>query len=142
MTPPLSASARVRARLKDELQSRAISQRELADALSKQTAEFWTQSRVAKVLGGHVELKLDDVEAIARVAGIALSEAVRDRGLEFWAEMTPTEVRILERLRQRPHIREALLLLLDVHQPSVPDLHPKPKRGRPLNSEVLLRKKP
>lgn len=129
-----TTSQRVRDRLREELKARDITQRELADALSKQTREFWTQSKVAKVLGGHVELKVDDADAIAKVAGIFLTEAVRDRGLEFYAEMTPTELRILERLRQRPNVLHGIMAILDmVPGPQVikPD---RPKRGRPLNS--------
>lgn len=136
------ASARVRQRLRDELRSRGISQRELADTLSKQTSEFWTQSKVQKVLTGVVELKVDDVEAIAKVAGIFLSEAVRDRGLEFYAEMSPTELRVLERLRKKPETIHGLMMLLDMAHPAnlTAPVTKRRKRGRPLTSE--LHKKP
>lgn len=130
-----SASARVRARLKEELRSRDISQRELADALTKSTGDYWTQSRVGKVLNGNVELRVDDADAIAKVAGIFLSEAVRDRGLEFYAEMTPTELRVLERLRREPDILDGVLILLRLRPgPRPPERPAKPKRGRPLTS--------
>lgn len=134
---PQKVSDRVRARLKEELIHLDISQRALADALSKQTDEYWTQSKVGKVLNGHVELKIDDVDAISKVARIYLTEAVRDRGLEFYAEMSPTELRILERMRQRPNVLHAVMLLLDMdslHKPEVPVA--KPKRGRPLKSSL------
>ena len=139
---PTTASARVRQRLKDELQAVGISQRELADELSKQTNEYWTQSKVGKVLNGNVELKVDDVDAIAKVAGIFLSEAVRDRGLEFYAEMTPTELRVLERLRRRTGALQGVMLLLDMPittDASAP-VPKRPKRGRPLNSEIAKRR--
>lgn len=132
---PATTSDRVRARLREELRARDISQRELADTLSKQTGEFWTQSKVAKVLGGHVELKVDDADAIAKVAGIFLTEAVRDRGLEFYAEMTPSELRVLERMRQRPHLMHGIMILLEISQaPPGTKTPPKPQRGRPLSS--------
>src|SRR3990167_6068475 len=128
-------SNRVRARLKEELHARDISQRELADALSKQTDEYWTQSKVGKVLNGNVELKVDDADAIAKVAGIFLTEAVRDRGLEFYAEMTPLELRVLERIRQRPTLLHGLLMILDM-APTPRAVKPdRPKRGGPLLSQ-------
>lgn len=130
---PHPASARVRARLKEELHARDISQRELADALSKLTGHTWTQSKVGKVLTGAVELKVDDVDAIAKVAHIYLSEAVRDRGLEFYAEMTPTELRMLEKMRQRPAVLHAIMLLLEMKPPdTISSREPKPRRGGPL----------
>lgn len=138
---PERASDRVRLRLKEALKAQDISQRELADGLSRTTDEFWTQSRVAKVLNGNVELKVDDVDAIAKVAGIFISEAVRDRGLEFYAEMTPTELRILERIRQKPNTLQGLMLLLDMQSHSEPrPVSNKPKRGRPLNSAIEKRR--
>jgi len=134
MRPP-KASTRVRERLREELRARDITQRELADALSKQTDDYWTQSKVGKVLTGHVELKVDDADAIAKVAGIFLTEAVRDRGLEFYAEMTPTELRILERLRQRPQVLQGVMMILDM-VPTPRAVKPdRPKRGGPLLSQ-------
>jgi transcriptional regulator with XRE-family HTH domain len=140
MKRPTTAD-RVRGRLKDELNARDISQRELADALSKQTDDYWTQSRVGKVLNGNVELKVDDADAIAKVAGIFLTEAVRDRGLEFYAEMTPTELRILERMRQRPNLLQGIMLILDIAplgSVGGTDIgRPlRPKRGGPLKSDA------
>lgn len=136
------ASERVRLRLQEELRAKDISQRTLADRLSDITEETWTQSKVGKVLNGHVELKVDDVDAITKVLGLFISEAVRDRGLEFYAEMTPTELRILERIRRRPEIMQAVMVLLDI--PAVTEfaatVPKKRKRGRPLNSEIAKRR--
>lgn len=141
--PTTTASARVRARLADELRARNITQRECAERLTAETGELWTQSRIGKVLNGAVELRVDDVEAIARVAGIFLSEAVRDRGLEFYAEMTPLELRVLERIRQKPTTLNALLVLLDLSPAitaSQPSVSKQRKRGRPLDSEIAKKR--
>lgn len=127
---------RVCERLKEELKARDISQRELAEALTKETGELWTQPKIGKLLNGNVRLTVNDADAIAKVAGIFLTEAVRDRGLEFYAEMTPTELRVLERLRQRPGVLQAVMVLLDI-SPVANAFTPKPPRpkvGRPLTS--------
>jgi transcriptional regulator with XRE-family HTH domain len=71
-----------------------LSQRDLAGILD------WSQSRISKNLNARIELGLDDLGAMCFGVGISLTEAVRDHGLEFCAEMTPTELRILERIRQ------------------------------------------
>lgn len=141
MTPDDPMSARARRRIRDELDARGISQRDLADLLTRATNENWRQARIGKVLTGAVELKVDDAAVIASVIGLTLTEVVRDRGLEFYAEMTPTELRILERIRQRPHILSALLVLLDIapRDPAItkPALDVPKRRGpgRPKNSE-------
>lgn len=139
-----SVAGRVRLRIKEELEARELSQRDLADLISRRSTEVWTQSRIGKVLKGRVRLCVEDVALIADVLDLPLSEIVRDRGLEFYAEMTPTEVRIIERLRQRKEVAQALLTVLDIRVPSTgstgggkrPDaVPPRRKRGRPKNSE-------
>lgn len=136
----MTVSDRVRQRLKDAMADLDMSQRELSEVLSSQTQETWSQSRVLKVLNGHVELRVEDVNAIAGVVGISLCEAVRDPGMEFYAEMTPTELRLFQVLRRKPSQLDAMMTLLGVPRPASerpPDvltMPPKPKRGRPLNS--------
>lgn len=135
----MTAADRTRRRLKEELDARGISQRDLADILSRRDTEIWTQSKLGKILNGRVELKVEDVDLIARAAGINLTEAVRDRGMEFCAEMTPSELRVLERLRQRPDFLEGVMMLLDIPSTTAkpnPTTSPRRKRGRPLNSEL------
>lgn len=109
----MSTADRVRKRLRDEIEQRDVSQRELADLLTAATGEVWTQSRIGKVLTGYVELKLEDVDYIAQAVGMSLTEAVRDRGLEFYAELTPSEMRVIELLRRRgPLFLAGLLTIL------------------------------
>lgn len=96
------------------MHSRGISQRELADVLTRETREQWTQSRVGKVLTGRVELQLNVLAVMAEAVGISLTEVVRDRGLEFYAELTPTEVRLLDWLRKRPNQARSLMQFADI----------------------------
>jgi len=101
-------SEAVRVRLREEMTRRKLSQRDVAALLD------WSQSKVAHQLTGRVEMSIDDLAAFCFALGIAVTEAVRDHGLEFCAEMTPTELRILERIRQVPHVVDAIMTLLDV----------------------------
>ena len=125
----LSASQRAVRRIREELDRRSLSQRDLAERL------HCSQGRVAKMLNGRVELRIDDVAEMARVVGIPLTEVLRDRGLEFYAEMTPTEVRLIERIRQRPDLLQGVLILLEIGGVlKAPLPQPRRKRGRPLKS--------
>jgi len=100
---------RARERLKDEKLAKKVSERDLAGWMG------WSQPKVAQKLGGRTEITLNELEALCQALDISATEVVRDRGLEFCAEMTPTELRILERLRGLdPVTRDAVLLLLDV----------------------------
>lgn len=132
----MNVSERAMMRIREEMTERKLSQRDLAQLLR------CSQGRVAKMLNGGVHLRLSDLAILAEAVGIPLVEAVRDRGLEFFAELTPTEVRILERLRRRPEVIPALGVILglkpDLERPKLP-LQPsaKRRRGRPLNSEQM-----
>ena len=104
-----TASDRARARLRSEMERRHLNQTDVANLLE------WTQSKISKVLNGKTGLDVDDLSALCFAVGIQLTEAVRDHGLEFCAEMTPTELRILERIRQLPQpVLDAVMTLLNV----------------------------
>jgi transcriptional regulator with XRE-family HTH domain len=125
MTPAERAVLRIR----EEMAARNISQRDLADRLN------CSQGRIAKMLNGNVELRLNDAEELAHAVGLTLVEVIRDRGLEFYAEMTPTEVRMLERLRQRPSAMQGVLYILELRTDATPlVVGSKKKAGRPQNS--------
>lgn len=128
---------RARMRLKEEMHVRDITQRDLADELTKRTGEKWTQSRIGKVLTGRVALHVDDLALVSDCIGVSVIEVLRDRGLEFYAECTPTEVRLLEWLRRRPQQARSLMQFADIipfsDPPTVP-LGTKKRAGRPLNS--------
>lgn len=129
----MTTSDRVRKRLRDEIEARGISQRAIADKLTGLTGEIWTQSKVGKVLTGYVELKIDDADHIANASGITLTEAVRDRGLEFYAELTPSEMRVIELLRRRGPLFLTALLTILYGDSSI--LMKAVKRGRAMNSQ-------
>lgn len=133
----MTASARARLRLREEMLARDVSQRDLADAMTKRSDELWSQSRVGKVLTGKVETRLDDIALMAECLGLTVSEVVRDRGLEFYAEMAPSEVRIIEGLRRLPQFVSPLLQLLTMHGSKVPKPPVAGRRGpgRPKLSE-------
>lgn len=109
MPPVATLNDRVRERLKSEKARRKLSEREIGSMLQ------WSQSKVAQKFNGRTPITLDEFEGLCFVLSIAPTEAVRDRGLEFCAELTPTELRVLERLRQLPPtIFEAVLTIIDV----------------------------
>jgi transcriptional regulator with XRE-family HTH domain len=91
--PMPQPSEHVRLRLREEMAKKDMSQRDVAGILG------WSQSKVAHILNGRVELNVDDLAEFCFGVGLSLTEAVRDRGMEFCAEMTPTEMRFLELLR-------------------------------------------
>lgn len=102
-------SEQVRLRIREEMERKDMSQRDVAGILD------WSQSRVAHLLTGRVEMCVDDVQGFAFALGFLPTELVRDRGLEFCAEMTPTEFRLFERIRQlTPDQRQALMTIVNV----------------------------
>lgn len=115
MSRPMSRlEEQVRSRVRDEMTRRHLSQRDLSGILGG-AAAGWSQSRVAKILTGRVLMGVADMEALCFAVGLSVVEAVRDHGLEFLAEMTPTELRTLERIRQLDEAtRGAFLHMLDV----------------------------
>jgi transcriptional regulator with XRE-family HTH domain len=106
MPPPLSR--RVRQRLRDELTRRKISQRILAQRLSRNTGEEWSQSKVHKILTGQVQLLVDDMELIAAEAGLNLVEIIREPGRELVADLTPTEMRLIVSMREHPKFMHSM----------------------------------
>ncbi len=105
-------SEEVRLRLREEMTRLDMSQRDVAGILG------WSQSRVAHLLTGRVEMSVDDLAEFGSALSIRPTELVRDHGLEFCADMTPTELRTLEHLRQLdPEVRDAWLRLLRVKAP-------------------------
>jgi transcriptional regulator with XRE-family HTH domain len=118
-----SLSQRVRQRIREEMTKQRLSQRDVSGLLK------WSQSRVAKLLTGRVELGVDDLGALAFAVGISPTEAVRDRGLEFCAELTPTELRMLEHLRLLPpEQRDAFFSILRAQPSHLPDRHARPMK--------------
>jgi len=108
----VTVADRVRARLREEMAARGVSYRKMADRLAKRQRLKWTQSKVAKILRGRVELKVDDVAAFSTEIGMGLVEIVRDRGVDYCAELTPSELRLLDIVRARgPEILQSLIVV-------------------------------
>lgn len=104
-----TASDRARARIREEMAKKNLSQTDVANLLE------WTQSRMSKILNGRTELGVDELSALCFALGLSMVECVRDHGLEFCADMTPTELRMLERLRELgTPIQTAIMSLLQV----------------------------
>ena len=121
-------SEQVRLRLREEMARKDMSQRDVAGILG------WSQSRVAHILNGRVEMSIDDLAEFAFGLNLSVVETVRDPGMEFCADMTPTELRMFERMRQlHPTVLDAIMTLLDVKGTTRAQERraaaPRPKRG-------------
>jgi len=137
-----TASERARLRIREEMARRHLSQRDVAGILE------WSQSRVSKNLNARIELGLDDLAALAFAVGLSLVEVVRDHGLEFCADMTPTEFRLLQVVRKLPtNVRDGLLGFMEVKAPEVERRHASPikspnklHKGRALSRDSVSQK--
>lgn len=96
MTSTMALNERVRQRLREEKSHRKLSERDIAGFVE------WSQSKVAYKFSGRTPITLDELESLCFALGIQPTEAVRDRGLEFVADLTPTELRLLELIRHLP----------------------------------------
>lgn len=105
-------SERLRAEVRDALAHRKISQREAADRATLRTGEQWSQGKVWKILNGTVELGVEELAVLAEVAGINLVELFREKGRDLLADLTPTELAIVQALRERPELGPALQAIL------------------------------
>jgi transcriptional regulator with XRE-family HTH domain len=119
-----TVSRRACERIRAEMQRLALNQADLAGLIG------WTQSKISKVLNGETDLSVDDLEALCFGVGLRISEAVRDHGLEFCAEMTPQEFRVLEELRRRHGTLDGLMQLLRISAPDAPRALPIKRRPR------------
>lgn len=113
---------RVRARLKEEMVRQDLSQRDVAGLLK------WPQSRVSKILNGRIGLDVNDVAALCFAMSLSPVEAIRDPGLEFMAELSPSELRLIHYLRRLPAdvMDAALKLILFRLQTNKPDRYAGP----------------
>jgi hypothetical protein len=81
-------------------------------------------------------MTVEDLGALCFALDLHPSEAVRDQGLEFLAEMTPTELRVLMAIREAtPMMRDGILQVFGVRsttaQPERYAKKPKPLLGKP-----------
>jgi len=122
----MGLNARVVERLRDELDKRKLSYNDVAGFLK------WSHSKVTKKLTQRTMIDCDELEALCFAAGISPTEAVRDRGLEFVADMTPTELRLLELIRKLPKpAHDGLLhfLQVDTRESQIESRGATPKRS-------------
>ncbi len=108
-TPVMSAADPVRLRLRQLLADKGISQPKLCTLLSTATGRPWLVQRMGKILNGHIELRVEDLVLICQVAGLSLVEVVRDPSREFVADLTPSEVRLINAMRDYPSISQPLI---------------------------------
>ncbi len=107
-------NTRVRFRLREEKARKSLTDRDIADSLG------WSQARVTQKLTGRTPITLQDLEALCLAIGLSPLETLRDRGLDFVAELTPTEFRMLERIRAAtPEFRIALQTLIEARRSGV-----------------------
>lgn len=100
---------RVRERLRTEKDRLEMTELDIAGLIG------WSQSKVAQKLRGRTPITLNELESLCFAFSMQPTEAVRDHGLEFVTEMTPTELRIFERLRKLSlEQRQALMTILNV----------------------------
>ena len=113
-------------RIREEMARKHLSQRDVAGIMG------WTQSRLSKYLSGRIQPGVNELADLCFGVGISLVEAVRDHGLEFCADMTPTELRLLEQFRLLPqNAQDAILTLLHVQRKtSAPERHAGPLKKR------------
>lgn len=117
---------RVREVLRAEKDRQGLTEKDIADFVS------WGQSKVAQKLRGRTPITLNELESMCFALSIQPTEAVRDHGLEFVTEMTPTELRLFERIRKlSAEQRTAILTLLHVQEAPARRATPPPKKTGP-----------
>ncbi len=92
----LTASQRARHRVREEMHQKNLSQMDLVAFTG------WTPSRVSKILHGKIPMTVEDLENLANAVSLPITEVIRDHGVEFCAEMTPSEMRVLDAFRALP----------------------------------------
>jgi transcriptional regulator with XRE-family HTH domain len=133
-------SDRARVRIRLEMARKRLNQTQLAQLIG------WTQSRMSKVLNGRTDLGVDDLADMCFGLSLSLVEVVRDHGMEWCAEMTPSEFRFLERLREIDMgTRDAFLRFIEVkienaRRHASPIKDKKIPRGRAASQDMQYRK--
>jgi transcriptional regulator with XRE-family HTH domain len=124
----MDAATALRERFRALLKQRSISQSELCLRLTKRTHHVWREAHLSRILNGHIGLQLDDFAAMVDAAGFSMVELVREPGREFVADLTPSEMRILNAIRENLELRDAFLRMVDFVEKTVP---PKRKPHKP-----------
>lgn len=120
----LNPAERVRERVRRWMELTRLPQQEVARELGK------TQPWLDKILQGKNSVRLRDLDQIAAAMRATASELVRDETERYTLELTPTEVRMVEQLRRRPELLDAVATLLAIRPPRVPDSSPSPSKSK------------
>lgn len=107
MSTAKTPAERVRDRMEHWLMVTNLGQRDFAAKFRK--SQIWLQ----KVIAGKNHVRLRDLDRIADAMHTTASELVRADEDRYQMELSPTEARIIERLRFRPDMFEAIVTLLD-----------------------------
>jgi transcriptional regulator with XRE-family HTH domain len=103
-------AARVRRRLAEWIEIVGLTQREVAAELNR------SQPWLDKILSGENSVRLKDLDDIARRMRTSASDLVRETTERRTVELTPSEFRLIERLRRRPGAIQACLVLVETHR--------------------------
>lgn len=125
----LSGSVSVMPTLNDRVREKLRTEKDRLEMTELDIAGIvgWSQSKVAQKLRGRTPITLDELEAMCFAFSMMPSEAVRDQGFEFVAEMTPLELRLFQMIRKlSPERRGALLTVL-----GIPPNADQPRRATP-----------
>ncbi len=107
---------RVRLRMQEWLDTTGIGQRAFAHDLQK--TQVWLQ----KILAGENHVRLRDLDRVATAMRTTAAELLRDDDEDrYRLELTPSEVRLIERLRHRPDVFDTVSALLRVTSKKVAD---------------------
>ena len=115
MNPP----ERVRDHLRRWMETTGVGQRAFAKSLGK--TQVWLQ----KVLQGENHVRLRDLDQIAEGMRTTAADLIRTETDRQLIEVTPSELRLIERIRHRPDYLDAVLVLTGVRaQPEASDRVP------------------
>lgn len=109
-------AADIRERLRVALGQRRLTQAELCARLTRRTGAIWHQQHMSKLLGGSNPMTLEQLVLICDVADLSMVDLVRQPGREFVADLTPSELRILELVRDVPEATGHIVQLLSIHR--------------------------
>lgn len=104
----LTPAERVRERLNHWLAVTKLTQREFADTVKK--SQVW----VKKILHGEHEVRLADLDVVADAMRTTASELVRADDERYQLELSPTEVRVIEKLRRKPDLFGAVCVICEI----------------------------
>ena len=96
----MNAAERVRQMVIALMDERKFSQRDFAERMGR--SQPWVAKVIRGPRKGGQDVRLEDLDDLALALGVTSVELVRDHGLEFVAELTPSEMRVLQQFRKLP----------------------------------------